>query len=52
MRGVRPIWIGITQTPVTVILGAFLEHDVLHLATYFAVDVLSLSNKQVAATSV
>jgi hypothetical protein len=31
---------------VTVILGPFLENDLLHLATYVAVDFLSLSNEQ------
>jgi hypothetical protein len=31
---------------VTVILGPFLENDLLHPATYVAVDFLSLSNEQ------
>jgi hypothetical protein len=33
---------------VTVILGPFLENDLLHLAAYFAVDFLSLSNERFA----
>jgi hypothetical protein len=37
---------------VTVILGPFLENDLLHPATYVGVDFLSLSNEQVAATNV
>jgi hypothetical protein len=36
------------QTHVTVILGPFLENDLLHLAAYYAVDVLSLSNERFA----
>jgi hypothetical protein len=37
---------------VTVILVSFLENNLLDSATYFALDVLSLSNEHVAAASV
>ena len=35
----------------TVILRPYLENDLPHPAAYFAVDVLSLSNEQVAAAN-
>ena len=50
--GAHRIWIGITRAPVIVLLGPLLKNDLLHPSNYVAVNVLSVSSEQIAATNV
>jgi hypothetical protein len=40
------------RTPVTVLLGPLFENDLVHPANCVAVDVVSSSSEQIAATTV